>query len=453
VMVFHDVSETRAMALKMSHLAQHDYLTDLPNRVLFHDRLSQALGMIDQGAQGAVMFIDLDHFKHINDSLGHQAGDYLLQEIGRRLQSIVRADDTVSRQGGDEFVLLLGRLGDPRDAARVARNLIAEIERPVVYEGKDLRVSASVGIALFPQDSSDIEALMKQADTALYHAKNAGRGVYSYFTESMSIRADQRLRMERDLRIALSERQLFLVYQPKVLLPEGRIVGVEALVRWRMADGTVALPDQFIPLAEESGLIASLDEWVMREACLQNARWRRSGLSTFPVSVNVSLARFDPDRLVARVRDILEESALDAVNLEIEFTESQMFQHQQQTHDLIDRLKRIGVRIAIDDFGTGYSNLGYMLKYPFDALKIDREFVRELPDDPKSSAIVQAIVSMVKALGFEVVAEGVENERQAQALLAAGCLRMQGYFYGRPMPAEAFAAVLEDAHLEAGGLR
>jgi diguanylate cyclase (GGDEF)-like protein len=442
VMVFHDVSESRAMALKMSHLAQHDYLTDLPNRVLFHDRLSQALGMCDQGANGAVLFVDLDHFKNINDSLGHQAGDYVLQEVAKRLVSVVRADDTVSRQGGDEFVLLLGRLGDPRDAARVAQKLIAEIEKPVIFQDKDLHFSASVGIALFPQDSTGIETLMKQADTALYHAKQSGRGRYSYFTELMSVQADKRLRMERDLRKALAEQQFFLVYQPKVRLLDRRIIGVEALLRWRTPDGTLVQPDQFIPLAEEVGLIASIDEWVTREACLQNVRWQRAGAAALPVSVNVSLARFDPQRLVNHVLSALGDSGLSPELLEIEFTESQMFRHQELTYSLIDRLKGAGVRIAIDDFGTGYSNLGYLLQHQFDTIKIDRSFIEHLPDDHKSSALVRAILGMATALNLEVVAEGVETEAQARALESWGCRNIQGFLYSRPLPADEFAALL-----------
>jgi len=443
VMVFHDVSETRAMAMKMAHLAQHDYLTDLPNRVLLHDRLSQALAGAERGAKGALLFVDLDFFKNINDTLGHQAGDKVLQEVAKRLVDAVRSDDTVSRQGGDEFVLLLVRLADPADAARVAEKLIQAVEQPYHVEGQVLRISASIGIALFPQDARDIKTLMKQADTALYHAKEAGRGRYSYFTGVMSERADQRMRTEHDLRFALANNDFFLAYQPKVLLPEARIIGMEALVRWRRSDtGEVVPPGDFIPVAEETGLIVALDEWVMQEACRQNRAWQDQGLPAVPVSVNVSLARFDPARLIAHVRATLARTGMDPRCLEIEFTESQMFSHLERAQDLIAQLKELGVQVAVDDFGTGYSSLGYLMRYKFDALKIDRSFVQGLPDDPKHRAIVQAIVGMARALDYRVVAEGVENSAQAEALQRQGCHEMQGFLYSRPLPAAEFAALL-----------
>ena len=443
LMVFRQVNEVRAMAQKMSHLAQHDYLTDLPNRVLLQDRLSQALATIDRGAKGALLFLDLDFFKQINDSIGHHAGDHVLKEIARRLKENVRADDTVSRQGGDEFVLLLVRLADPRDAARVAEKLIQSIEQPISFEGQDLRVSASIGIALFPQDARDTQTLMKQADTALYHAKEAGRGRYSYFTGIMSAKAEQRMRVEHDLRFALANHDFFLAYQPKVTLPDGRITGMEALVRWRRCDtGEVVPPMEFIPIAEETGLITALDEWVMREACRQNRAWQDAGLPTVPVSVNVSLARFDPERLLAHVEAVLASTGLAPQWLEVEFTESEMFKHMERAQALIAQLKALGVQVAIDDFGTGYSGLSYLMRYRFDVLKIDRSFVQGLPDDPRNTAIVQAIVAMARALDYRVVAEGVETFGQADALRGYGCNEMQGFLYGRPVPAAEFLCLL-----------
>ncbi|HSR64529.1 MAG TPA: EAL domain-containing protein, partial [Xanthomonadaceae bacterium] len=410
LMAFRQVNEVRAMAQKMSHLAQHDYLTDLPNRVLLQDRLSQALATVDRGGKGALLFLDLDFFKQINDSIGHHAGDHVLKEIARRLKENVRADDTVSRQGGDEFVLLLVRLADPRDAARVAEKLIQSIEQPIDFEGQALRVSASIGIALFPQDARDTQTLMKQADTALYHAKESGRGRYSYFTGIMSAKAEQRLRVEHDLRFALANQDFFLAYQPKVTLPDGRITGIEALVRWRRCDtGEVVPPAEFIPIAEETGLITQIDEWVMREACRQNMAWQAAGLPAVPVSVNVSLARFDPDRLLAHVEDVLAASGMAPRWLEIEFTEGEMFHNLERAQALIAQLKALGVQVAIDDFGTGYSGLSYLMRYRFDVLKIDRSFVQGLPDDPRNTAIVQAIVAMARALDYRVVAEGVET--------------------------------------------
>jgi diguanylate cyclase (GGDEF)-like protein/PAS domain S-box-containing protein len=450
VMVFRDVSELRAMALKMSHLAQHDYLTDLPNRVLLHDRLSHALSSTAGGfgPDGAVLFLDLDQFKTINDSLGHQIGDHVLQEVGRRLIACVRDDDTVSRQGGDEFVVLLERLSDPRDAARVADKMLRAIREPIEAEGHVLHTSLSIGIALFPFDASDARTLMMQADTALYHAKRAGRDQFCYFSSGMSERAAARLRLENDLRQALQDEELFLVYQPKVLRPEHRITGMEALVRWRRPDGSLAMPVDFIPVAEESGLITVLDEWVMQEACRQNKAWQDAGLAQLPVSVNVSLARFDPERLLAHVRDALQSSGLDPCWLQIEFTESQMFADEARAQALIEGLHALGVQIALDDFGTGYSSLRYLLQYRFNTLKVDRSFVSGLPADSKQGAVVQAIVAMARALQADVVAEGVETVAQARALETHGCHEMQGYLYSHPVPAEAFGLLLEQPYLE-----
>ena len=451
LMVFRQVNEVRAMAQKMSHLAQHDYLTDLPNRVLLQDRLNQALATIDRGAKGALLFLDLDFFKQINDSIGHHAGDHVLKEIARRLKENVRADDTVSRQGGDEFVLLLVRLADPRDAARVAEKLIQAIEQPIDFEGQALRVSASIGIALFPQDARDAQTLMKQADTALYHAKEAGRGRYSYFTGIMSAKAEQRMRIEHDLRFALANQDFFLAYQPKVTLPDGRITGMEALVRWRRCDtGEVVPPLDFIPVAEETGLITAIDEWVMREACRQNKAWQDAGLPAIPVSVNVSLARFDADRLLAHVEDVLASTGMAPCWLEIEFTEGEMFHNLERAQVLIAQLKALGVQVAIDDFGTGYSGLSYLMRYRFDVLKIDRSFVQGLPDDPRNTAIVQAIVAMARALDYRVVAEGVETYAQADSLRGYGCHEMQGFLYGRPVPAADFGSLLRRGAIDTG---
>ncbi|GAB2513860.1 putative bifunctional diguanylate cyclase/phosphodiesterase [Lysobacter humi (ex Lee et al. 2017)] len=442
VMVFHDISQTRAMALKMSHQAQHDPLTDLPNRVLLQDRLEHALAGVPLGLAGALLFVDLDHFKTINDSLGHQTGDLVLQEVARRLLGVVGAEDTVSRQGGDEFVVLLERRAEPQDAARVAEAMLLALREPVEVEEHRLHVSASIGIALYPQDAQDMRSLMRQADAALYHAKHAGRGRFSYFTRSMGERAERRLRLEHDLRDALAAGDLFLVYQPKVHRPDGIITGMEALVRWRRADGTLVPPLDFIPVAEESGLVGEIDRWVMLTACRQSKRWLDAGLLHGPVSVNVSLARFDADRLLAMVSNALRGSGLPGPLLEVEFTESQMFADPERAGRLIAGLRSLEVRIAIDDFGTGYSNLGYLTDHRFDTIKIDRSFVRRLPDDRKQGAVVQAIVAMAHALEAQVVAEGVETAAQAATLDGHGCDQVQGYYYSRPVPAEAFEALL-----------
>jgi len=447
VVLFHDVTQARALAASLSHQAQHDHLTNLPNRVLLQDRLSQALAQIPRGHKGALLYLDLDFFKHINDSLGHPVGDKVLQEVSQRLVAGVRDDDTVSRQGGDEFVLLLTRLADPRDAARVAEKLIRSIEQPIVVDGQDLHVSASIGIALFPQDGRDVTTVMKQADTALYFAKEAGRCRYSYFTDVMSERAEQRMRTEHDLRIALGNGDFVLHYQPRVSLPGQTVVGMEALVRWRRPDGAIAVPDEFIVVAEDTGLIVQLDEWVMREACRQNRYWQDLGLPAVPVSVNVSLARFDGERLVAQVRGALAASGLEAKWLEIEFTESQMFAQAEKGQQAIADLKALGVRVALDDFGKGHSSLSSLVLYGFDTMKIDRSFVLGLPE-PKHAAVAQAIVAMGRAMEYRVVAEGVETQQQADILAGQGCTEMQGFLFSRPLPAEQFAGLLQQRQLE-----
>ena len=450
VLLFHDVGHTRALATTLTHMAQHDALTGLPNRVLLQDRLSQALATVPRGGKGALLYLDLDFFKHINDSLGHPAGDYVLKEVASRLVAGVRDDDTVSRQGGDEFVLLLTRLADPRDAARVAEKLIRSIEEPIPFEGKDLHVSASIGIALYPQDGRDVQTVMKQADTALYCAKDAGRCRYSYFTDVMSARAEQRMRTEHDLRIALANDDFELYYQPRIRYPERSIIGLEALLRWRRPDGRIVAPQEFLEVAEQTGLIVQIDEWVVREACRQSREWQACGLPAVPIAVNVSLARFDADRLVSHVGKVLAETGADPACLEVEFIESQMFTHQERGQQVIAALKQLGVQVAVDDFGKGFSSLSYLVQYKFDTLKIDRSFIEGLPD-PKHSAIVQAIVAMGHALDYHVVAEGVETEEQAGHLATFGCTQMQGYLFGRPMPAAQLAALL--GHVDASNRR
>jgi EAL domain-containing protein (putative c-di-GMP-specific phosphodiesterase class I) len=364
------------------------------------------------------------------------------------LLASVREDDTVSRQGGDEFVVLLERLGDPRDAARVAQKMLQSMREPIEAEGHVLHTSLSIGIALFPQDSSDAQTLMMQADTALYYAKQSGRDQFSYFSSRMSEKAAARLQLENDLRDALRDHELHLVYQPKVLRPEQRITGMEALVRWHRKDGSFSMPVDFIPVAEESGLITQLDEWVMQEACRQNKAWQRMGLPTLPISVNVSLARFDPDRLLAHVADALERSGLAPGDLQIEFTESQMFSDEARAQTLIEGLQALGVRIALDDFGTGYSSLRYLLQYRFNTLKIDRSFVSGLPGDDKQAAVVQAVVAMARALQADVVAEGVESIEQAVALECHGCPEVQGFVYSHPVDAGAMALLLASRTLQ-----
>ena len=447
VLLLHDVSHARAQTQVLAHQALHDHLTGLPNRVLLEDRLSQALAQMDRGYKGALLYVDLDHFKPINDSLGHPVGDRVLQEVASRLRAGVREDDTVSRQGGDEFVLLLVRLADPRDAARVAEKLIHAIQQPIHIDGHELRVSASIGIALLPQDGRDKESLTRAADAALYHAKQAGRGRYNYFTDVMSASAEERMRTEHDLRIALANDDFFLAWQPQVQLPQRRVDGVEALVRWRQHDGVVVAPEAFIPVAEETGLVVEIDEWVLREACRQARRWQDQWLEhhlpLLPVSVNVSLARFDADRLLAHVAAVLDETELQPRWLEIEFKGAQLFAHGARGQALVAALKAMGVRVAADDFGSGTASLGALTEFAFDTLKIDRGFVQTIVEQAPSRAVTAAVLGIGRAMGYRVIAKGVETDAQHDALVQLGCAGMQGALFGEAGTAERFAGLVE----------
>lgn len=445
VLMFHDVTHVREQAQALSHMAQHDFLTGLPNRVLFQDRLTQALATVGQGGRGAVLYMDLDKFKPINDTLGHPVGDKVLQEVARRLRDCVRADDTVSRQGGDEFVLLLVRLADPRDAARVAEKLIRSIAQPIVVDGKELHVGASVGISLFPQDGRDARMLMKAADTALYHVKETGRGRYSYFTDVMGERAEARMRMEHDLRLGLAHGDFVLDYQPVADAAGGAFGSVEALLRWRQADGSVVPPQGFLPVAEETGLVVQIDEWVLAEACRQNAEWQRAGLAPFTVSVNVSLARFDAERLLAQVDAALRDSGLASRWLELEFRGQQLFPQGDKGRALVAALRGRGVRVAVDDVGSGQASVAQLADYGFDALKLDLAFVEGLPDDPRARRIAQAICTMASALGYPVVAKGVESHAHAELLAQWGCDALQGAFVSPPVAPDVLAGLVGNA--------
>jgi diguanylate cyclase (GGDEF)-like protein/PAS domain S-box-containing protein len=439
VLLIQDVSQAHAIAQSLAHQAQHDHLTGLPNRVLLQDRLLQALAQMERGFKGALLYLDLDRFKPINDKFGHPVGDRVLQEVASRLRAGVRDDDTVSRQGGDEFVLLLVRLADPRDAARVAEKLIHAIEQPIHINGNDLTLSASIGIALFSQDGRDIRTLTQQADAALYHAKHAGRGRYSYFTDIIGVSAEERMRTEHDIRIALSNGDFFLEWQPQVELPQRRLSGVEGLVRWRKADGVVGQPEEFISVAEETGLVVEIDEWVLHEACAQNRRWQDQGLPNLPVSVNVSLARFDAERLLAHVRAVLLETGLAPQWLEIEFKGAQLFAEGPRGQALVAELKAMGVRVSADDFGSGPSSLGALTHFAFNTLKIDRLFVRTIVEDASSRAVVKATLGIGRAMGYRIVAKGVETDAQHDALIELGCTEMQGLKFGDAASAARFA--------------
>jgi diguanylate cyclase (GGDEF)-like protein/PAS domain S-box-containing protein len=444
VVVFHDVSAARQMSMQLSHLAQHDFLTDLPNRMLLNDRLQQAISSARRhGNQIAVLFLDLDRFKHVNDSFGHVVGDQLLQEVAARLQHSVRRSDTVGRQGGDEFVVVLSELETPESAGISAAKLLAALTIPYHIGSHDLRVPVSIGISMYPDDADNAEALINSADTAMYHAKESGRNNYKFFKPDMVIRAVERQFIEAGLRVALERGEFLLHYQPKIDLATGTVVGVEALLRWRHPERGFIPPAQFVPIAEDTGLILPIGQWVLREACKQSRAWLDAGLPPVPMAVNISALEFRSADFVDSIRALLKETRLDPKCLELELTESVLMKHAESTVSVLKALKDIGVQLAVDDFGTGYSSLSYLRQFPIDSLKMDRSFVHEISSKAGDTEIVSAMINMGNSLKKRVIAEGVETREQLDFLAGAGCGEGQGYYFNRPMVADRFATLLE----------
>jgi diguanylate cyclase (GGDEF)-like protein/PAS domain S-box-containing protein len=440
VAVFSDISGIKQSQAQLAHLAHHDPLTDLPNRLLFHDRLGHALSRADRdGSQLGVLFIDLDRFKHINDSLGHLAGDGLLQEVARRLTGAVRREDTVARMGGDEFTLLLEDLRRPEDAAVLARKLLEALGDPYAIAGRELFVTASVGISLYPRDGRSAEELVRNADAAMYQAKDAGRNGYHFYTPELTAAALQRVHLEADLRRALGRGELVVHYQPQIELGSGRLIGAEALVRWRHPEQGLIAPDRFIHLAEDTGLIIELGELVLRAACRQAMDWLASGVPIERIAVNVSAQQVQRSDFVGTVRDVLADTGLPPRHLELEVTETFIMGQAEEGIRALHQLREMGVRLAVDDFGTGYSSLGYLKRLPIHMLKIDRSFVSELHGDSEDLAIAKAVIALGRTLGLQVIAEGVEHDDQAGLLLAEGCHYAQGYLFGRPVEGADFA--------------
>lgn len=443
VAIFADITEHKQAEEHVRHLAHYDALTDLPNRTLFSDRLGQALIQAQRNhGRAAVMFLDLDRFKVINDTLGHSIGDLLLQAVAARLTGCVREGDTVSRLGGDEFVILLPELRDAEDAYVVAQKLLAAAALPFELRGHELHISASIGISFYPDDGAGAEALMKNADAAMYRAKEMGRNNYQYYHADMNARSFERLAMETSMRRALEQEQFELYYQPRYEMPGGRIVGVEALIRWHHPDLGLVLPAQFIPLAEETGLILPIGEWVLRTAATQGKAWRQAGLPPLFVAVNVSDRQFRQAGFAGKVGQILQDTGFDPRWLELELTETTLMDHAEENIEALSKLKAMGMRIAIDDFGTGYSSLGYLKRLPVDILKIDCSFVNDMTVSPDDAAIVEAIIAMARSLGLRVVAEGVETAEQSKFLQARKCGEMQGNHFSRPLPAAQFLQIL-----------
>jgi diguanylate cyclase (GGDEF)-like protein/PAS domain S-box-containing protein len=449
VIVFRDVSVARAMALEMTHSAEHDFLTGLPNRMLFMDRVTQAIALAPRHMKKvAVLFLDLDGFKHINDSLGHPTGDKLLQSIAKRLVDCVRASDTVSRQGGDEFVVLLSEVEQPENTAITARRMLQTVAAAHSIDKHDLHISTSIGVSVYPDDGVDAETLIKNADTAMYQAKANGRQSYQFFKPSMNVRAVERQSIEEGLRRALERQEFTVHYQPQVNLRTGQITGAEALLRWtNPIQGSVS-PAQFIPVAEDCGLILPISEWVLREACQQAQAWLVAGLPLGTMAVNISAMEFRNENFLPGVFRVLEDTNLDPRRLELELTESVLMKHPESTESILKTLRAKGVQVAIDDFGTGYSSLSYLRKFSIDALKIDQSFVRQITTAPDQTTLVAAIISMAKSLKLRVVAEGVETKAELKFLQVHECDEAQGYYFGRPVLPQQFARLLDNqSHL------
>ena len=445
VLVFHDVSELRAVALRMQHLAHHDTLTGLPNRTLFKDRVVQAISSATRSkTKLALLFLDLDKFKEINDTMGHAQGDTVLMEVAQRLTASVRMNDSVSRFGGDEFVVLLPEISDTASVALVAEKVRTAIGVAFRIGNDPVPLGISIGISVFPDDGTEADTLMKNADSAMYEAKARGRNNYQFFSPEMNARTSARFNLQLGLRDALDKAALAVYYQPKIHFETGDIVGAEALIRWPNAEGSGFLhaPSAFIPVAEETGLILPLGQWVMAQVCRQCVAWQTEGLPAVPVSVNVSAVQFRQKGFLNMLAGILADSGLAPAYLELELTEGILMDGHASTTQLLEELTRMGVRLSIDDFGTGYSNLAYLKRFRTHSLKIDQSFVRDMTFEKDDAMIISAIINLAKDLGLEVVAEGVETAEQAALLAAQGCQTMQGYHFSPAVPAPAFGQLL-----------
>jgi len=443
-----DVTDRKVIQQRIQHLAYHDNLTGLPNRSLLQDRLAHAIARAERSHRKvAVLFIDLDNFKNINDTLGHDVGDELLRQVSRRLSDCVRVEDTIARQGGDEFIVLLDSLEDGRGASLVAQKVLNGLRLPFALGATEQHVSASVGIALYPEDGRDAQTLMKNADTAMFHGKSLGKNTYQFFTSQMNIAVKRRMTLESALRRAVMQKDFVLHYQPQIDLETGEVIAVEALVRWKTEDSGTVMPGDFIPLAEETGLINEIGEWVLREGCRQAKEWQEQGLPPRRMAVNLSARQFADRGFFDMVTRVLADTRLDPSCLELEITESQVMRQTEGVMTLLNRLSKMGVQLAIDDFGTGYSSLSYLKRLPIQKLKIDQSFIRDITVDPNDTAIVVAIINMARSLDLETIAEGVETAGQLALLRSKGCRIGQGFYFSAPMRAEALYPLLRTNNL------
>lgn len=440
-----DITERKAAEAQIEFLAYHDALTRLPNRLLARDHMDMAMSYADRaGNKVALLFLDLDNFKTINDSLGHLVGDTLLMAIAARLHECIRHTDTLARLGGDEFLVILSDVHNTDVITDIAEHILDELAKPFDVQGHDLSTSFSLGIAVYPDDGRDFDTLLMKADTAMYHAKDAGRNTYRYHTEKMNLDAVEHLQIRNSLRKALERGEFVLHYQPQIDLETMAVTGAEALLRWNHPVFGMVAPLRFIPIAEDSGLIVPIGDWVIEEACRQMAAWRREGLPPLTVAVNLSAVQFRRGNLEKVVRQALSASGLPPENLELELTESILIQDTDKVLAKVHELKALGVKLSVDDFGTGYSSLVYLKRFDVDKLKIDQSFVRDMADDPNDAVIVRAIIQLARSLNQRTVAEGVEDERTLSALRREGCDEAQGYWFSPPLPADAFARYLAD---------
>jgi diguanylate cyclase (GGDEF)-like protein len=447
VRAMHYSIERKAYQVQLEHQANYDTLTGLPNRNLLNDRLRQAVYGKRTPKNTAVVFMDLDHFKFVNDSLGHSVGDKLLKGMSERLRSVLREGDTVGRVGGDEFVIILNGQSNEEVIFRAMQRIAARVAEPITIEGKELYVTCSAGISLYPQDGEDVDTLLKNADAAMYRAKEHGRNNFQFYTSEMNERVNERLQMENALRRALERQEFLLHYQQKIDVKTGALVGAEALVRWMHPEWGLVRPARFIPLAEETGLIVQLGEWVLHEACRQARTWLDQGFDPGVVSVNLSARQFRQEGLVRMVSRILEDTGVEPAGLEVELTESMVMHNVEAAIATLQGLKSLGVTLSVDDFGTGYSSLSYLKNLPIDTLKIDRSFVREIGAGAgeDEGVLAQAIISLGHSLHLKVIAEGVETDAQLRFLKRHGCDQVQGFLYGEPLPPMGYARMLEKA--------
>ncbi len=443
--VFYDITDIKASEEEVKYQAYHDPLTELPNRLLFKDRLSQSIAHAHRLGRGiAAMFLDIDHFKHINDSLGHYIGDLFLQQMSAKFRECLREGDTVSRFGGDEFTILMDEINGEDDAIVVAREVLGLFDQAINIDGNDIYSGASIGIALYPSDGDDAETLIRNADTAMYHAKALGRNNYQLFKSEMEVRIKQRVTLEAGLRKALARKEFELKYQPIIDLNDSDAIAMEVLIRWNRPSSGVVRPDYFIPIAEESGLIVAIGEWVLRQACHQGTKWRQEIGRDLSISINLSARQFRERELVKTVTDILNETGFRADLLNLEITETVMMDSMESSIATLKQLRAMGVQISMDDFGTGYSSFTYLKQFPVDFLKLDHTFIRDIVDDPDAARLAAGMISLAQGLNLQVVAEGIESEAQLEFLKAHGCDKVQGFLLYEPLSVEAMTELLRE---------